>query len=203
MAVAAAPAPPTLAAARHWTTRERPLTARRAFLTPTNRRQTPARFREAPIVHRQRCTSSSWAHWHPHHSPQGRAARAHVGAAAAQRKRQLQQQQRQRQQRQRQQRLAADNDSNVAAFNNPNLAAYAAELSQLRQPVADLQSSCVSFPMDSRQLSQSVASVPTVKATSDGQLICQAYHVGCCVNVSASFRLACSTLSTRFVSCMS
>ena len=55
MSGAAAPAPPTLAAERPRAARERPLTAQRAHLAPSDRRQPLARFREAPTMYQQ-CT---------------------------------------------------------------------------------------------------------------------------------------------------
>ena len=130
MAVAAAPAPPTLAAARSRVAHERPMAAPRDRLAPTHRHQPPARSREAPILHMQLCTCPSWAYSHAHHSAHCLAARAHVGAAAGQQRQQRQQQQQhgwRRRQRHRQQQhqwqLAM---ASVAAFNSGNSAAIAA-----------------------------------------------------------------------------
>jgi hypothetical protein len=55
MSGGAAHASPTLAAARPQVAHVRPLAARRARLTPTDRRQPHARPREAPVVHTQQC----------------------------------------------------------------------------------------------------------------------------------------------------
>ena len=105
MAVAAAPAPPTLAAARPQVVHARPLTAQRAHLAPANRRQAPARLREAPAAHKQMCTFYSWAHSHAQHLAHFLATHVHArSTAAARRRQQPQRQRRQRRQRQRQQR---------------------------------------------------------------------------------------------------
>ena len=59
MAGGAAPAPPTLAAARPRVAHERPMAVPRDRLAPTHRPQPPARSHEAPIMHMQLCTCPS------------------------------------------------------------------------------------------------------------------------------------------------
>ena len=66
MSGAAAPAPPTLAAERPRAARERPLTAQRAHLAPSDRRQPPVRFREAPTMHTCSCAHAQPGHTHMH-----------------------------------------------------------------------------------------------------------------------------------------
>ena len=66
MSGAAAPAPPTLAAERPRAARERPLTAQRAHLAPSDRRQPPVRFREAPTMHTCSCAHAQSGHTHMH-----------------------------------------------------------------------------------------------------------------------------------------
>ena len=66
MSGAAAPAPPTLAAERPRAARERPLTAQRAHLAPSDRRQPPVRFREAPTKHTCSCAHAQPGHTHMH-----------------------------------------------------------------------------------------------------------------------------------------
>ena len=98
MAGGAAPAPPTLAAARPRVAHERPMAVPRDRLAPTHRRQPPARSHEAPILHMQLCTCPSWAYSHAQLSAHCLAAHVHAQAAAA-----ASQQQQQRQKRQRRQ----------------------------------------------------------------------------------------------------
>jgi len=102
MSGGAALASPMLAVARPQVARARPLTARRARLAPTDRRQLPARSRDAPTLHTQLCACSLWAHSHAHHFAHRLAARMHAAAGAAVQQRQQQRQR--RQQRQQQQR---------------------------------------------------------------------------------------------------
>ena len=96
MAGGAAPAPPTLAAARPRVAHERPMAVPRDPLAPTHRRQPPARSHEAPILHMQLCTCPSWAYSHAQLSAHCLAAHVHAQAAAA-----ISQQQQQHQKHQR------------------------------------------------------------------------------------------------------
>ena len=68
MAGGAAPALPELAAARPRVAHERPRAARRGHLAPTDRRQPPVRFRDAPTMHTCSCAHAQLGRTHMHNT---------------------------------------------------------------------------------------------------------------------------------------
>ena len=198
MAVAAAPAPPTLAAARPQVVHARPLTAQRAHLAPANRRQAPARLREAPAAHKQMCTFYSWAHSHAQHLAHFLATHVHARSTAAARRRQQQQRQRrQRRQRQRQQsRRELLQWFSVAALSHGKAEALAAESGQPCRSLDGCHCRQSGFALDLRQLRRSaVPSSTAVASASRVSLFSRSsqWQFLCAICVLCQCCLACQT----------
>ena len=214
MAVAAVPAPPTLAAARPRTARAHPLTARRAHPTPTGRRQPPARFQDAPIRCTCRGTCSPWTHPHALHSAHCLAARANTRAAAAVRRRQQRRQQRQQQQQR--QRRSRQTWQFAMGFNGSIQQSQLSSLGIGIKFASSIWSSIV--PADASQWLQSASSVGRVSldgrdsacgmgVMSCAMCLCQCHSGSLCSAFSAHGRLhidmaACSIQQAGCVLCL-
>ena len=192
MAVAAVPAPPTLAAERPRTAHARPLAVRRAHLPPTNRRRPPARFRGAPTWCTCRCTCSPWAHPHAHHSAHCLAAHVHARAAAAAPQQQQRRQQRQRRRRRRQRQRHQAQFTMIGSSSNQHL-----QPSSIRSGVMPILSACHQRSQKTRQVRIGLSSAPSTSRVSlhsrgSKKQIISRSCVSCCVSC---WRHSCISLS--------
>ena len=193
MSGGAAPAPPTLAAARPRGAHERPMAAPRDRLAPTHRRQPPARSHEAPILHMQLCTCPSWAYSHAQLTAHRPAAHVHAQAAAVA-PQQKQQQQKQQQRRQRQQRrrhrrqLAKFCSGNHQQFHFSSICSSVSSASAFRQLQWQIRQLSVASWQLCRDLSESIASASTAGAVSGRtsipfSVLAQCHECRTCISV--------------------